>query len=167
MRTGVAIGGRFRLVHWDRHHRLAWDVALRNGVTVQGADYLNGAAFGGLAQVATWYAGLIDGASVPMLFPADRNDLHAGFTEYMGVAGRPAWNKTAASSGYISSVSSSVFSVTRNGSVFGAFLSSRSPVGDLSASGVLYSTAAALAALPVTTGGTVALQYQVQAQPIS
>jgi hypothetical protein len=162
MNLVVPVRGYFGFSYRDPVSRKRdWDFYLPNAVTTEGLDYLLNAAFRGGTQQANWYLGLIDNSGYSALAAGDTHAAHAGWGEYTGIflSSRPAWNvATAANSGQLASSTPSVFSITANGSVRGAFVASRQLVG-VGAGAVLYSTAAMSSGMSVSSGGTLSVTY--------
>lgn len=165
-RTGISLAGRFRVRHTHPALGLLWDLSVPNGVTTQGATHLLTRAFKGGAGL-TWYLGVVSAAGYSAVSAADTHASHAGWAEYTGLtAARPAWPVAAAAQGgRLDSSATASVGVAASGSVRGVFLASRSPLGDASSAGVLYSTAVATAGLAVTAGGILFVTYSLVARP--
>lgn len=157
--------GTWRLTHRDRSGGLVWDSVFPNGVTYEGSHYLLNGGFRGATLQPNWFVGLISDGGFAGLDTLDTHAAHAGWSEFTGVSGsnRGPWLPTAASGGTLMGPPV-VLSVTANGSVRGALLASRQPVG-LASGAVLYCTGAAAAGLAVSAGGTVTLSYQLRIRP--
>jgi hypothetical protein len=166
MRNRINIAGLYTLAHRGPDGRLRWVRRVPNGVTVEGVNYLQRAFTGGL-MVSAWYLGLITDAGYAGLSALDTNASHPTWSEYLGVgAARPLWSPGAVGGGVLASPATAVFGVTVSGTIRGAFLSSRSAVGDVNPAGILYSTGAA-EALAVVGGGSVSVSYLVRGTPQS
>lgn len=162
----MSLAGRFRVWHRHPDRGLLWAADLGNGVTTQGATHLLNRAFRGAAAQA-WYLGVISAAGYSAVAAGDTHASHPGWAEYTGLtAARPAWPVAAAAQGgRLDSSATASVGVAASGSVRGVFLASRSPLGDASSAGVLYSTAVATASLAVTAGGILFVTYSLVARP--
>lgn len=162
MLTPLPVGGLFQFSYRDpKSRKRDWDFYVDNAVTTEGLNYLLDANFRGGTQQPLWYLGLIDNAGFSALDPTDTHAAHTGWGEFTGIyfGLRPQWNVvTAANSGQLASSSVSVFQITANGSVRGAFVASRQATGTGSGA-ILYSTAAMSAGMSVSNGGTLSVTY--------
>lgn len=165
MNLVVPIRGAFNFDYRDpKVRKRDWCFWVPNAVTTEGLNYLLNANFRGGTQQPNWFLGLIDNSGFSALDPGDTHTAHTGWGEYSGIflSARPAWNvATAANSGQLTSSSPSIFSITANGSIRGAFVASRTLVG-VGAGAVLYSTGAMSAGMSVSSGGTLSVTYSGQ-----
>ena len=161
--TRVGLAGQFLLTHWRPGRGLVWQVLVPNGVTVQGADHLNGVALAGRIASSDWRLGLISDAAFMTVSPADTHGAHPGWTEYAGTT-RAAWSPTSPATGVLYNPTPAAILIPASGAVRGVFLANRFTVGSTDATGTLYATAVAAAGLAVVAGGTIFITYGVTAQ---
>ncbi len=162
--TTAGLAGLFSLTHVGPDGSWLWDADIPNGVTLAGADYLQGVAFKGVGQSSDWRLGLIsDAGFADPLDPADTHGSHPHWTEYAAGASRTAWGAGVPSSGVLYNPTPARVAVASAGLIRGVFVSNRVAVGSLDPAGVLYATAAA-AGLAVVAGGTLFVTYGVTAK---
>jgi len=130
IRTGIAcalvVGGALTSEQWREGKLISIRTAEINGITTAGLNHILDTEFHAGTPVTTWYLGLINGSSTPTLSAADTMASHAGWTEYTTYSqtNRVAWDETAASSGSMTSTTTSDFSMSGSGTVAGGFLTS-------------------------------------------
>jgi hypothetical protein len=127
-----------------------------NGTTAAGVAYLTDVALAAGSQIATWYAGLISGATTPTLDPDDTMSSHAGWTEFTAYdeAARRTW--TPASAGGVAT-GTVAFTMTTAGTIAGAFLTSVSTKGG--STGTLFATAVSGSSQVKSAGQTLRARY--------
>lgn len=131
-----------------------------NGITDVGIDDLFSSGFQDAASKRTgWAIGLIDNAGFTALAAADTMASHAGWVESTAYdeATRVAWNPAAASGKSISNSSARTFTLSATGTIYGVFVSSNNTKGGTT--GILFSTAAFSAPIPVNDDDTIQLTY--------
>jgi hypothetical protein len=127
---------------------IRWEETFKNLVVNVGKTDLLNKYFAGSSYTATWYLGLVDGASTPTYNAADTMSSHSGWTENVGYSQstRPAAAFGAASAagggagtagtGTIST-SATAFTINATGTIAGAFLTTVSTKSGTT--GTLYS----------------------------
>ena len=145
------------------HPDLNWRVAIQNGTTVEGVNYLLNQGFRGTTQFANWYIGLIDNSGFSAISTSDTNASHTGWSEFTGLFGgnRALWSPIAANGGLMDAGNSSL-QITASGTVRGALLASAQAIG--TGSGVLYATGVLSTGYDVLAGGTLTLSYKTRLQ---
>lgn len=113
----------------------------KNAITNVGLDYLLDVALSGGSQLATWYAGLINGSSAT-LAAGDTAGSHGGWTENTSYSEtiRETWGEGGVSSQTITNATAMEFTASGSITVYGAFLISNSTKGG--STGTLFSTGA-------------------------
>jgi hypothetical protein len=130
--TQVGAQGQYLFECFDSEGNLKWSDTADNIVVSVGAQFMNQRFFAGSSYTATWYIGLINGATAPSYNSADTMSSHAGWTEVTNYsnATRPACSfgtATTASPSVISNSGSvAVFNMSGTATVAGAFLVSDS-----------------------------------------
>lgn len=134
-----------------------------NGVTTAGKNYLLDTGFHAVAQVATWYIGLIDNASFSALAAADTMGSHAGWIEATGYSEstRVEWTEGAASSGAVTNSTPLTFTMSGSATINGIFVTSNSAKS--STTGTLWATGSFASPVPVVNGDIFKITYTVQA----
>jgi hypothetical protein len=131
--------GRFVVKCHDADGNLKWTDHFDNLVTTAGGNDLLDKYLAGSAYTATWYLGLIDGASAPTIAAADTMASHAGWTENVAYSqgARPtaAWSAAAAKVKALSA--GLVFTANAAATIAGAFLTTISTKGGTT--GILFS----------------------------
>lgn len=142
---------------------------IKNAVTNQAKNDLLNVYFNSTSHTTGWYIGLIDNNAFTATSAADTiTGTHSGWVEYTNytVAGgsgihRGAWGQGSASGQQATNSSPVVFTfATSPGAVWGIFV-----VGDISktgTTGILWSTAAFNAVLPVQVGDVLNVTYTIQ-----
>ena len=127
---------------------IRWEETFKNLVVNVGKTDLLNKYFAGSSYTATWYLGLVDGASTPTYNAADTMASHAGWTENVGYSQstRPAaaFGAASASGGGAGSAgtgtistSATAFTINATGTIAGAFLTTVSTKSGTT--GTLYS----------------------------
>lgn len=118
--------------------QLKWEDTFKNLVVTVGKNDLLDKYFTGSSYTATWYLGLVDGASSPTYAAGDTMSSHAGWTENedYAAATRPAPTWNGASSGSKATNATS-FSIDATATIAGAFMTTDNTKGGTS--GILYS----------------------------
>lgn len=154
------VAGAFVLEYRHPGGRRGWMQSLRNGVTIQGCNWLLDTGFLGIPQVQPVRCGLIAEAGFTGVDPTDTHDLHPGWTEQSGYSGsRPVWIPDVAASGQLGTGAAATFTFTADGTLKGVFLADVATVGSVSSAGVLYNTAYVISALPFSNGGTLDVSF--------
>lgn len=153
--------GHIQIEHWRDGKRIAKYQSV-NEIKTLGKDHILDVCFGNstpLTQIDPWYIGLIDddGAVSPLV--ADTMASHTGWTEITGYdeAVRQTWADTNSSSGAKTSTSVATFTINATDSVWGIFITSNNTKGGTS--GILWSTGAFAAVLPVVSADLVKVTY--------
>lgn len=159
----IPIVGHAVLHYTKPDGKVGWVRTIRNGVTIEGCNWILNTEFRGGPQSTTIYAGLINNASYSSVSPNDQHASHPGWTELASitVATRPIWVPQPASGGILGTLTAPSFTFTANGFIRGAFLSNIAAVGS-TAAGILYNTAVAIAPLAVASGGTLNISFNVR-----
>ena len=188
------IGGLFNVACYDRNGNLKWETEAKNGVTNVGLNstldvYFNATdSIGGVTTAGWgWALGLIDTTVGPVLAAGDTHAAHgqgAGgwdeFTAYTYSADatiRPPWTSNAASSQSLVNPVLIDYDITGAGTVHGLFIaggniSGGTPgatdadnKGSVSATPLLWATAAFTAGNQAVTGGDILrVTYTINAQ---
>ena len=127
---------------------IRWEETFKNLVVNVGKTDLLNKYFAGSSYTATWYLGLVDGASTPTYNAADTMSSHSGWTENVGYSQstRPAaaFGAASASGGGAGSAgtgtistSATAFTINATGTIAGAFLTTVSTKSGTT--GTLYS----------------------------
>ena len=127
---------------------IRWEETFKNLVVNVGKTDLLNKYFAGSSYTATWYLGLVDGASTPTYNAADTMASHSGWTENVGYSQstRPAaaFGAASASGGGAGtagtgtiSTSATAFTINATGTIAGAFLTTVSTKSGTT--GTLYS----------------------------
>lgn len=169
MNSILSIEGLAILAYRRPDGSFGWKRVARNGVTMGGVDWLQESGFRAGAQAVNIYAGLINESGFTGI--DNTNDTHAshpGWVEWTSLASltRPTWVASAPNGGLLGTSSPAVFSISADGQIRGAFLTTIANVGSVAA-GVLYNTAVLLAGLDVEAGGTIDVSFAVRlANPV-
>jgi hypothetical protein len=160
MRGNVIIRGVGLLACWNPDGSISWRHPFKNGVTNPGLDYLGAAGFSNGAQIAAWYASLIDQVGFSSLNINDTMSSHAGWAEFTGFSGaRPQWVNAEAGQ-QVASNGSFSFPITVNGIVHGMFITSSVTKGGTT--GTLWATAELPSNSVVSVGQVVTGTYAIQ-----
>lgn len=124
---------------------LKWEEEMNNLTTNVGRQNMNAVYFSSSAATATWYLGLVDGASAPTYAAGDTAVTHTGWTENTGYSNATRVTctfgtaTTASPSVITNSASPAAFSMNATSTIAGAFLISNSTKGGTT--GTLFSEA--------------------------
>lgn len=145
-----------------RSGEIIHDLYFPNGSTTQGRNYLLDAAFRNSGTTANWYLGLIDADGFSTVAAADTAASHGGWDEFTAYdeSARPAWTKSAASSGTMNASAASVFTIGAVGAdtfLQGAFVASASAKG--ATTGILWATGEFPAEIPIVEGDVINITY--------
>lgn len=159
----VPVVGHAVLLYTKPNGEFGWTKTIRNGVTVEGCNWLLETVFRGGPPAAIIYSGLISQASYSTTSANDTHASHSGWTEWssLTLSTRPQWTPAAPVGGLMGTAVAAHYSFTSDGFIRGAFLSTIPTVGS-TASGILYNTAIAVAPLEVDNGGTLDVSYSVR-----
>ena len=130
--------GTYEVTCYDQDGNVRWVEQIQNLVTTAGKNDALDKYLGGAGYTATWYLGLVNGAS-PTFAAGDTAASHAGWTENTAYinATRPAPTFGAASAG-TKATTATTFNMNADGqTISGCFLISNSTKGGTT--GVLYS----------------------------
>ena len=155
----LGMRGRWQLEH-VRNGKVIGKRDLLNTIVNDGKDHNLGVTFAGDAQIATWFAGLIDNAGFTAISAADTHASHAGWTEVEDYdeANRVTWAEDAPSGQSITNTTTMDFTINATIAIKGFFLSSVNTKGDTGA-GTLWSAAAFGSVLNAVSGDTLRLTY--------
>jgi len=134
----IGVTGHYDVQCIGPNGQVKWTDSIENLVVTVGKNDLLDKYFAGSAYTATWYMGLVDGASTPTYAAADTLASHAGWTESTAYSGSNratvAWN--SASAGSKASTATS-FSINATATIAGALLTVTQ--ARATTTGVLYS----------------------------
>jgi hypothetical protein len=122
-----------------------WEEEMSNLTTNVGRQNMNAVYFSSSAATATWYLGLVDGASAPTYANGDTALTHTGWTENTGYSNATRVTctfgtaTTASPSVITNSASPAAFNMNATSTIAGAFLISNSTKGGTT--GTLFSEA--------------------------
>ena len=125
--------------------QIKWEEEMSNITTNVGRQNMNAVYFSSSSATATWYLGLVDGASAPTYAVGDTAATHAGWTENTGYSNATRVTctfgtaTTANPSVITNSSSPAAFSMNATSTIAGAFLISNSTKGG--STGTLFSEA--------------------------
>lgn len=118
--------------------QVKWEDEYKNLVTTVGKNDLLDKFLTGSAYTATWFLGLVDGASTPTYAAADTAASHAGWTESAAYSNAtrpaPAWSAASAGS---KATTATAFNINATATIAGTFLIANSTKSGTT--GVLYS----------------------------
>ncbi len=123
MKSGVRLGGVFRLECREKRGGLKWVDEAPNLVTNAGLQHILDVTFSGSSQTSTWYVGLADNS--PSFSAASTLATPGGWTEFdeYSEGARQEYVEVRASQTLSNSASTAAFSITTaGGGVGGAFL---------------------------------------------
>ena len=134
----LSITGSYEVKCFDADGNLKWEDTIKNLVVTVGKNDLLTQYFKGAAYSATWYMGLVDGATSPTYAAGDTIASHAGWTESTAYSGanRISVGWGSASAGSLSSTSTT-FSINATATIAGALMCQTQARATVS--GVLYS----------------------------
>lgn len=134
--------GRFDVRIFDKRGRLKKVLTAHNGIVNGGKDKVLGVMFNAVAQITTWFMGLINNSPTPTLAAADTMAIHGGWneshTEYDETP-RPTWPEDPASGQQITNTTEVVFTINATLTIAGFFLVSNNTKGGTA--GTLWCTA--------------------------
>lgn len=122
-----------------------WEEEMSNLTTNDGRQNMNAVYFSSSSATATWYLGLVDGASAPTYANGDTALTHTGWTENTGYSNATRVTctfgtaTTASPSVITNSASPAAFNMNATSTIAGAFLISNSTKGGTT--GTLFSEA--------------------------
>ena len=125
--------------------QIKWEEEMSNLTTNAGRQNMNAVYFSSSAATATWYLGLVDGASAPTFAAGDTSSSHTGWTENTGYSNSTRVTcsfgtaTTASPSVITNSSSPAAFNMNATSTIAGAFLISNSTKGG--STGTLFSEA--------------------------
>lgn len=148
------------IARYYENDKLVWEDEFTNLVVTVGKNNMLDNHLAGSAYTASWFIGLVDGASAPTYAAADTMSAHAGWSENTAYTQgtRPAlsWNTAAAGSKSLSAPAS--FSTNASATIAGAFVVSNSAKSGTT--GVLYSVGSFSGGnQPVSNNGTLTVSY--------
>jgi hypothetical protein len=116
-----------------------WADGYRNLVVTVGRNHLLDTYFSGSAYTASWFLGLVNGASAPTYNAADTMASNAGWDEIAPYsnANRPTLAFAAASAGSKATSAAAVFNINATATIAGGFTVTNNTV--LGTTGILYS----------------------------
>ena len=142
---GMGVEGSWHVECHDKDGNLKWSAESHNLVVNVGLQDMNAKYFTGSSYTATWYLGLVDGASTPTYAAGDTSSSHTGWTENTGYSNSTRVTcsfgtaTTASPSVITNSSSPAAFSMNATSTIAGAFLISNSTKGG--STGTLFSEA--------------------------
>ena len=126
---GTQITGSYTVECLDSQGNVKWSETIKNLVVTVGKNYMLDTTFTGSAYTATWFLGLVNGASSPTYNAADTMSSHAGWTEFTGYSNAtrpaPSWNAAAAGS---KATTATAFNINATGTVAGAFMTTSNTI---------------------------------------
>ena len=139
MAEAVEPHGHYLVECFDADGNLKWTDQIENLVVTQGRNFALDTLLAGSAYTASWFLGLVDGASAPTYAAADTMASHAGWTENTGYsnATRPTPNLSTAASAGSKSSTATAFTINAAGTIAGCFLCTNGTKGGTT--GTLYS----------------------------
>ena len=130
----IALGMQYQVECLDAQGRRKWIEDFHNTVMTVGKNFVLDTVFRGSAYTASFFFGLISSVSYSAIAAGDTMASHSGWTE-AGPTNAPNYSQgtrpaatfgSAASAGSITNSAVSAFSITGNGTVKGAFLTTNS-----------------------------------------
>lgn len=154
--------GRYVVEHLDRNGDFKGEYEIPNGIVDEGLNHILGTTFNGVAQVATWYIGLVDNVGWTAFADADTLSSHAGWSESTDYteANRVAWTEGAAAARSMTNAVTCDFSINATGNLKGIFISSNN-VKSTGNTGTLWSTAAFSSVVSTENGDTLKVTYTI------
>jgi hypothetical protein len=131
--------GHYLIECFDADGNLKWTDQIENLVVTVGRNFALDTLLSGSAYTASWFLGLVDGASAPTYNAADTMASHAGWTENTGYsnATRPVPNLSGAASAGSKASTATAFNINATGTIAGCFLTTIGTKGGTT--GTLYS----------------------------
>lgn len=157
----MKVRGRFHFEQW-RDGILIDEWECPNTVTNLGRNSILDTAIGGVAQITTWYVGLIDNASFSAIAAADTPGSHAGWLESVAYSEsvRQTYTPAAASSQSVTnSASKATFTINGTATINGAFIISNSTKSGTT--GTLLCAASFSGTRAVISGDTLRVTYSI------
>jgi hypothetical protein len=154
----LSVTGRYDVKCLDADGNLKWEDSIQNlVVTVGKANLLNVYLASG-TQTATWYLGLVDGASTPTYVVGDTMSSHAGWTESVAYSNvtRPTGTFATTTTNSIAT-SPTTFTINATATIAGAFLTTNSTKSGTI--GTLYSAGNFAASRAVISGDSLLVTY--------
>lgn len=123
----------------DADGNLKWTDEIHNLVVTEGRNFALDTLFEGVTYTASWFMGLVNGASAPTYNAADTMVSHAGWTEVTGYAAgtRPAVDFSANASAGSKAAAALAFVINATATIAGCFITTNNTKGGTT--GVLYS----------------------------
>lgn len=157
----LPLHGKFFVEHYDANGVLKGKYEVPNGITDEGIHYLENTGFRAVAQITTWYIGIIDNASFTAVADADTMASHAGWIESTAYTNSPdnraTWSPGAAASRQITNGTTADFSINATVTLKGIFITSVNTKGGTT--GTLWSTALFGSNVNVVNGDTLKITY--------
>ena len=155
LQGGITIGGCFRMDILDKNGTLIHVDIWRNGIPDAAINHVLGVELGAVAQVTTWYMGLIDDAGFTALASGDTAASHAGWAESTAYSElvRQTVPFGVASGKQIATTTTCAFTMTAPTDIRGGFIASSSVKGG--AGGVLFATAEGSGGVHSLVGGQI------------
>jgi hypothetical protein len=158
----MGLRGFYRVEHRSEDGVLKGVYNFPNGIVDVGLNHILDTEFGGTAQIATWYIGLVDNVGWSAFADADTLSSHAGWAENVNFteANRVTWNEDASANRSITNGNTADFSINASGNLKGIFVSSNN-VKSTGNTGTLWSTAAFSSVVAVSNGDTLKVTYTI------
>lgn len=135
---GVEAHGKYTVQCVGADGLVRWEEVIDNLVVTVGKNDLLDKYFTGSAYTATWYLGLVNGATAPTYAAADTMASHAGWTEIVpysqATRPQPTWASASAGS---KATTATAFSINASATVAGCFMTSNNTKSGTT--GILYS----------------------------
>jgi len=156
--------GRFAFEAVDAQGETLWTAETPNLVVNLGLDYALDAALSGAVQSASWYIGLVDGASAPSFVAGDTMGSHTGWTENQDYSetNRQDWVDGGVSGQSVDNTGSpAAFSISANTDIAGAFLVDENTKGGTT--GTLFAEGSFSSTRSLQSGDTLNVEYTINA----
>jgi hypothetical protein len=152
--------GQFHVEH-VRDNKVIGKYDFRNGMVTEGINHILETEFNGGTPITTWYCGLVDNASWTAFADADVMNSHATWIENEDYtsATRPEWTAGTAATRAITNAATVDFAIDASVTIKGLFITSSLTKGGTT--GVLWSTGAFGAAVPMVSGDTLKITYTI------
>jgi hypothetical protein len=154
----LKLKGRFHVEH-VRAGKVLAEYDFPNGIVDEGLNHILDTEFSEGTPVATWYIGLVDNAGWTAFADEDVMSDHTGWVECEDYdeTERPTWTAGAAAARSITNAVTVDFTINATVTVKGIFITSVNTIGGTT--GVLWSTGAFGAAVPLNSGDTLKITY--------